>query len=348
MQMNLMYIVPSLGNVGPTNVVLSLVKKLSQNGIDISIFSFRDGEMKDEFSHYSKVIITRNIFTIIKAARKEETVVHSHGFFPDFINAILNTLLLNKNNFSTIHNFIKLDYKLLKGDILGTIYTSIHKLFLKKINFTVNCSKSAMVYNNISKYYIYNGVDDYYSPLNHHSKEIEKKIRLVCLGVLSKRKNIEVILSAFASKDRDNMELYVIGNGENYKNFKEKYNQKNIFFTGKINYPFNIINDCDFIISSSLAEGFPLAVLESLSCRLSYILSKIPPHEEIFSLTHENGFLCENTTDSYIKVIDSLEKIDYEHLKNNCRNYYLSNFTTEIMAAKYLDLYKQALYGTNS
>ncbi|MGJ3355107.1 glycosyltransferase family 4 protein [Providencia sp. Je.9.19] len=334
--MKLVYIVPSLDNVGPTNVVLALVKQLSNNN-EITIISFRSGILENKFNEYCNIYITKNIFKIFGIISDKKAIVHSHGFFPDLLNAIIRISRISNNNFSTIHNFIKLDYILLKGKYLGSFYAIIHKIILKMIKYPINCSKSAMMFNKISNYYIYNGVDDHYDLAKN--KPDDNKINLVYLGVLNKRKNPHVFLEAFKKRERKNLILYVVGNGEEYSTLKSNYESDNIRFTGKIENPFSIINKCDFVISSSLAEGFPLAILEGLSCGLSYILSNIPPHIEIHELANHNGFLIENNPSCFDDVFTLLEKYNPYEFKKNCRVLYLEKFTTEKMVEEYTNLY---------
>ncbi|UFK94537.1 glycosyltransferase family 4 protein [Providencia rettgeri] len=335
--MKLIYIIPSLENVGPTNVVLTLVKQLSINN-KITIISFRNGILEEEFKKYCNVFITKNPITIFKLITNSgNSIIHSHGFYPDFLNALFSFFKITNNSFSTVHNFIKLDYTLLKGPLRGSLYAQIHKLILKLIKNPINCSKSAMIYNKISNYYIYNGVDDYY---NRNKERINaKKIKVVYLGVLNKRKNPYVFLEAFKIKNRKNIELYIVGNGPDYESLKSTYESDNIKFMGKVEKPFTILNDCDFIISSSLAEGFPLAILEGLSCGLSYILSNIPPHEEIHKLANQNGFLINNEVSSFEQIFSLLENFNPNEFKNNCRELYLENFTTKKMVNEYASLY---------
>ncbi|WP_334001544.1 glycosyltransferase family 4 protein [Providencia huaxiensis] len=338
--MKLIYIVPSLDNVGPTNVVLALVKKLSKSN-EITIISFRSGMLENKFKEYCNVHITKNILKTFNIVSEKKTIVHSHGFFPDLLNATFSILRVSNNNFSTIHNFIKLDYTLLKGKYLGSFYTIIHKMILKLIKYPINCSKSAMEFNNISNYYVYNGVDDHYDLME--KKLDDNKINLVYLGVLNKRKNPHVFLEAFKKRERKNLILYVVGNGDEYSKLKSNYESDNIKFTGKIENPFPIINKCDFIISSSLAEGFPLAILEGLSCGLSYILSNIPPHIEIHELANHNGFLIENDPSSFDSIFTLLEKYNPYEFKKNCRALYLEKFTTEKMVEAYTNFYISSL-----
>ena len=327
--MNLIYIIPSLDKVGPINVVLDLVKGFSKRGYNIKILSFKDGFLKSEFSKYSDVIIERNIFNIFNILKTEtETIVHSHGFFPDFVNSLSTIISSHNKSFSTIHNFIKLDYCFLKGNFKGSIFTIIHKMILKNIQYPINCSKSAMTFNKVGSYFIYNGVGNKYINID----SCDDFINLVYLGCFNKRKNIDVILNAVIKTTNKKIKLYVIGDGNDFEEYKYKYESDKIIFTGKLSEPFYIVNKCDYVISSSLAEGFPLAILESLSAGLSYILSDIPPHQEIYKLTGGIGYVINNNSNSFQKCLDSIIKNDK---KSVIREMYKDNFSLENMIVEY-------------
>ncbi|HIF9459093.1 TPA: glycosyltransferase family 4 protein [Photobacterium damselae] len=332
--MNIIYIIPSLDKVGPSNVLLDLVKGIHKYGYKITVLSFKGGALESEFSKYSQVIVNKNyLYILLFMFKNIDDIVHSHGFIPDFLNAIC-TFFKKYKSISTIHNFIELDYCFLKGDKKGSFLAKVHKLFLSKIQYSISCSKSAMKFNGVSEYYVFNGVSDKF---NINSIKSDSRIKLVYLGSFNKRKNLNVILEAFDLTTNSNLELVVIGDGDGFTDFKHKYkHNNNIKFLGRKKEPFSIVNDCDYVVSSSLAEGFPLAILESLSCGLNYILSDIPPHREIHNMVG-SGFLVSNNVNDF--------KICFDKLKNNLlgieiQTVYKDKLTVEIMVDNYKRIYE--------
>lgn len=333
--MNIVYIVPSLERVGPTNVVLNLVRSFNQRGNNIFVISLRSGELLADFEKYSDVIISNNYIYIAKflSSFDESTIIHSHGIKPDFINYVCG-LFMKYKSISTIHNFIELDYCFLKGKIKGRIFTYIHKYMLRNINASVSCSKSAMLFNNVSEYYVYNGVDDKYQNID----KCKNHIKIAYVGSFNKRKNIRVILDALTKTSNKNITLIIIGDGDDFFELKKKYEGERVIFTGRVTNPFEIANECDYIVSSSLAEGFPLAILESLSCGLNYILSDIPPHREIDKMSGKIGYLVNNSVEGFLNCFNSIKTNEHSAL---VRDVYENNFTIEIMADRYNEFYNE-------
>ena len=84
----------------------------------------------------------------------------------------------------------------------------------------------------------------------------------------------------------------------------------------------------------------PNAVLEALASRLPVLLSDIPSHKEILSLSPKAGQLFDiNDPMSFDRAIDDLEKIP--ELETNAITLVDKYFSADIMSANYQRLYRK-------
>lgn len=89
------------------------------------------------------------------------------------------------------------------------------------------------------------------------------------MGRLSWQKNFELLISAYSkSSIKEKFKLVIIGDGSN-RHQLEKLVQKNeledfVIFTGRLENPFNIINNSSFFVNPSRFESFGNVILEAL------------------------------------------------------------------------------------
>jgi glycosyltransferase involved in cell wall biosynthesis len=148
--------------------------------------------------------------------------------------------------------------------------------------------------------YIYNAVaDDFLRQTFSREKleKIRKKYNLpekfiLYLGTLQPRKNISVLIEAYAQiKDQlPGMKLVLAGGkGHNYDREVdatiERCNLKSdeVFFPGFIleEYKKAVMLLADSFCFPSLYEGFGIPILEAFACNVPCVVSEIPPHFEV-------------------------------------------------------------------
>jgi glycosyltransferase involved in cell wall biosynthesis len=189
---------------------------------------------------------------------------------------------------------------------------------------------------------IQNGVDQkkFCRDIINQKREGRKKnkISIISVARISKVKNQLLILKAIAPliKKGQNIQVSLVGQLEEkdyvteINNFIDINNlQKNARLIGPV--PNNLMpgyyQAADIFISASNAEGFPLTVLEAMSCGCAILLSSIEPHKEI-SKEGEILFFQQNNLAEISQVIESLI-IDKKKLKllkklaaNSAKKYY--------------------------
>ena len=130
--MKLAIIVPEIQNCGPVNVVLSIIKNLNLEKVDIMLIAVR----KTNYSTSIFKFCNLGVFYLddyesnisgLKALTQDIDVVHSHGYFPDKLVSKLNTEI---KKISTIHCMFFKDYPKEYGFIKGYLGAIFHLYYL--------------------------------------------------------------------------------------------------------------------------------------------------------------------------------------------------------------------------
>jgi glycosyltransferase involved in cell wall biosynthesis len=131
------------------------------------------------------------------------------------------------------------------------------------------------------------------------------------VGHLSVEKNFCDLIEAFSEIKNKNINLVIIGSGNKQKELEIQIKKlgldKRIFLLGSVNNPFPAYVNAEVFVSSSIYEGWPNVIIESMACDcavISYDCSYGPA--EI--ITHqENGLLVEpNNVNQLSQQIEQL------------------------------------------
>ncbi|WNN51062.1 glycosyltransferase family 4 protein [Hafnia alvei] len=346
--MNILFIIPSLKKCGPVNVCFSLAKVLSKKH-KVSIVAFKSGNAKEDFERVCedvKVIPFFFMYRIVKYIKNSGfDVVHSHCLLPDLFLSLMSKVLIRQKfkTVSTIHNYIDVDYIYSKGYFIGWIMGFLNRLALRAIEIRVSCSDSVRDYcfdrYRLTSISIRNGVE---CKEWNCSVEHKDSVKFFYLGVLNKRKNVELVLDSFSEYKKISFNedtLHILGGGGDLCALSKKYDQKDIIFHGNVEHPNSLIRCMDVYVSMSLAEGFPLAMLESISCGKPYICSNIDPHCEIDRIT-QCGLVIPPLKNELINAFENSHSWNFSAYSHHSVNKYRENFTNEIMAVNYLKIYE--------
>lgn len=137
-------------------------------------------------------------------------------------------------------------------------------------------------------------VPNYIIQKENRKNNAEKKWYVI-LGRVSKDKRIEPILEA--AKDTGILNTcIVIGDGLQLNFLKQKYPEAT--FTGHIDNSevFKFLSQAKYIISNSMIEGLPFAVIEAMQMGVVPLLSNIPAHRDLIS-GESDGFLFKNKSE---------------------------------------------------
>ena len=344
------FFVPEIKNCGPVNVVFNIISFLNKNAFDIQLIAIRKnniGYEKNIQKQCSLGIIymedypDKNIFF---NHLNDLDIIHSHGYFPDkYIKFINNNIV----KITTIHCLFFNDYIKEYGFFKGSVGAIMHLYFLKNNHFSkiVGCSKSIEEY--LTKFIqkeklsnINNGVNqNIFKPLSIEDRilvrkefgfKIDESI-FIFAGRFIKRKNVSKLIEIFNTQNFDNSKLLLLGEGEEEDICKEKAkNNPNILFLGFNNTPEKYYQLADFVVSVSSAEGYPMSILEAVSCGCYAYLSDIPSHREFLKNNPSCGDFIENIS-------------NYKSLEKNHSNKSYYNLSAQKMSKEYTKIYIEEL-----
>ncbi len=233
----------------------------------------------------------------------------------------------------------------------GLFYDFFNRLFIRYWDQIITDSKQAKN-SLVTRYYlkpqkikpVYNGAPDYLKPVKYK----KRKPTLLFMGLLTERKNplFLIRLVNHLNQKKIKINLNICGSGplrpqiiQLIKNLKL---QKQIKITPPIFGPKKqkLYDQADIFVHPSLHEGFPLVVIEAMTCGLPIVISKAPWAKE--AIDHKlNGFLAEtNSLNDWTEYITQLANNPSLRKKigQNARKKALVNFTWSIAAKKQFQL----------
>ncbi|MBL4940749.1 MAG: glycosyltransferase [Colwellia sp.] len=343
--MKIIYLLPLLKNTGPANVVVSLINSLSKTNHQIFVCCFLgiEDNYQNIFKNKNVQIVDLggfNLKSILKLRQliKNEKIdiLHSHCLLADIANPLVS--ILNKNkSLTTVHCDLWADYKKEYSLLKASLYFCIHNLALSFINNIVSVSSGVATKLKLKSQIIYNGV-----PEQHIIRKPSEQLNLVFAGRLIPRKNILFLLDCIKNIQGEfkNIVLHIYGDGELFNVIQEKTSSI-IKLHGFTENFVNKIPKNAIFINPSLAEGMPMAVLESIAAGIPTALSLIPPHKEIKQHISSGVETFDFNEKSLIKAIKKLTNSHNEVTFDSQRMLedFGVSFSNKRMAKNYLDEY---------
>ncbi|GIJ97807.1 glycosyl transferase [Capnocytophaga stomatis] len=334
------FLVPEIINCGPVNVVFSLIQNLDLNKFNIMLIAVRKSN-----SDYVNIINSKcklGVFYLdnhlLQDLAKELDIIHSNGYYPDKMVAKLKNNNIKK--LTTIHCQFFKDYLQEYGKIKGFFGALLHFFYLNTGNFNyyVGCSQSVKEYLNLyllkrnknKALSINNGVNQniFYS-LSQNDKATQRELLgfskgskiFIYAGRLIRRKRVPELIKFFNEKATENSILLILGIGDELEKCQAAATEKIIFLGHKKN-PEKYYQIADYVLSMSNSEGYPMSILEAVSCGCYAFLSDIPSHREFISQNPE--------------VSDFIENLSFIESKNKNNS---PNLSAKKMASQYSNLY---------
>lgn len=295
----ILFVINNLDGGGAEKILLETVKYLDKKKFDINVMTILNrGIYIDEINKLCKYeYIFPNLFkgkfnklyySIILRILKFTPLKFQHIFYKekkyDYVIAFLegaSTKLVSSMNCKKKLAWVHVDpinlpnstksYINLKSESISynmfekiiCVSSDVKSNFIKKYNIKKNVYFNMNILNeNIIKE----------KSIEYTPKEINKNLtNIVTIGRLAKQKNYSSLIEACFLLKKDNIvnyQLFIIGQGEEYNllyNKIKEYNlEKNIKLLGFKKNPYPYIVNANFVVCSSIAEGFSTFITESL------------------------------------------------------------------------------------
>lgn len=321
MKIRIIYIVPSLIECGPINLLYNIVRHLDRDRFEPIIIELRKHPLIDRHNHiwfeklgikidrrnyslwYTQMNIKRIAKEISNKYGEPNTVFHAHCHYPTLITAAMK----GRHTMCTIHNICDEDYTMKYNRWIARFMAySFHKS-LKKLSLSAAICKSMKDYyaaDGANLTVVYNGVEVPQTVSENEKMQLRDKVgiprntvALLYPSGFGKRKNHKCIIEAVKLSKRTDIVVLFTGMGEETMETilrKLAGNDSRIRFLG---YQSNMgmwWTIADYMISASYSEGMPSAVLEALMSGKFCILSDIPIHRQIATSVFGNDAILFN------------------------------------------------------
>lgn len=341
-------IVPALVNKGPVIVAKDLCTQYIKWGHKCTVFYF------DENVELDFPCPTIKIGMWEKYNFSEFDIVHSHQYRPDAYVYFHKLYKQNVILISTLHQHIEQQLKFdnSRNKIFNLLGCYSWFYYLKSFDHVVSLTSFHESYykrKGLKTSIISNG--RYVNTLLD-ADEIDKfsiirlksKYRLMAtVAYVTIRKGLDQLL--YAMKDDSRYALMLVGDGPDLHRLQEIAKELAIIdrclFVGNKDDGYRYLKYADLFVLCSYAEGFPLALIEASAYGLPVVSSDI----EAITSVMENGeveFYRLSDIDSLKRAINDAY-VNRESLSACIKQKYISCFSVEAMANKYIHLYKNLL-----
>jgi glycosyltransferase involved in cell wall biosynthesis len=298
-----------------------LLSKINQN---VKIYNYNLSNSKHVIIRKIKNGFNRLKFLLFNKNKYDFSICYATYSKP----CSMLSLKASKNTAIYIHG----DYVVEFNDRIRTInfFENQDIYSFKNIIFVSNESKDNLI--NImprikDKSVVINNFINYDRVLSLSNEEIKEskpnKKLLLYVGRLDEEvKKISRMINAveYLKKNNIDVEFWIVGDGKDYKYYKDKIKQKNleenIKMLGLKENPYPYIKLCDYLVITSDHEGFPVTFLEALVLNKK-IISTISVSDEEVNIKDYGYIISKNQNKLNKELLEILSKNNKKNKKIN-------------------------------
>lgn len=363
--MKILHVINNLTSGGAEKLLTDILPLMRKDGNDVSVaianskanISKYETTLKNEGikiidfdkSFYNPLLIYR-LYKLIKLENYD--VVHAHLFPTQYWLAMATYFLTKKPRLvKTEHSVFneRKNYKILRPleKIIYSRYTSIiaisEEVKTNLSNWLNEKSKIVVINNGVNLNQIELAQNDVSPDFLNPSK---KNLLMVARFDFSQKDQITLIEAINFLNNKEDYNLYFIGNGPNMENVKNIVKEKElnhlIFFLGLRTDVYNLMNKVDLNILSTNHEGLSGVTLESLASGKPFLGSDVVGVKEIVP---DSTFLfkCKDSRELANKIESIISSPQTQKEMIYRAKDYIKKFDTSYMVKGYLLLYKSLI-----
>lgn len=370
------FVINNLSGGGAERVLINILNNIDRNRFIPRLFLFEyKGEYLNSLSRDVEVGFSNKctslaegrskFFTEIKkqvyrytiGARELSEYIKDDDCVVAFLEKMSTYVLgkvLKKNSkisYSWIHTNVR-DFSFIHKALSKEYYKYFNNIFcvsnecaeLAKKEFSEFANKIECLYNPV----------DIMSIVEKAQKETTYKmpsgVNVVAIGRLTRQKAFDTLIKAFSLVKIDNINLIILGEGEDRRYLEgliKEYNiEEKVYLPGFIDNPFSILKNADLFVLSSRVEGLPTVLIEALALNKNIVATKCSGSREILLGDKEYGYIA-NIDD----VVDLSNKITKALLNPKINNGFIramdfdkSNIIKSLEERLTKDLCKEKIY----
>jgi glycosyltransferase involved in cell wall biosynthesis len=326
---------PAIG--GPYQVVLNVAKRLTKS-VDLELWSFGSpANLSDvpKETNFPTLMSNRyglclpRMTSIQRRKLKEVDAVIHHGFFTF---PLLPVLLVRKKRTIVMPHGCLEPYDLSRRSTLKKFFIQlVRSLSECKVEFWV-ASESELVnvrsiFPRTPVHSVGLGIDlhEIQGYIPAQKGKTKQNTKLIFLGRIARKKNIDLIIKSLELSDMDNFSLRIIGEGNIKLLQRLKKLVSDLGLDNRVDFvgmatgdrKYRLLNESAIFILPSSNENFAVAVAESIACLTPVIVSKEVALSDFVNANH-CGIVIERNEPELISqaVFEILE--NYECFVENC------------------------------
>lgn len=329
------FIVSSLCNEGPVNVMYNIIQYMDFSKFEVSVITLIPEKSNTRIEDFRKLPISiyqvaeKKAIGVFSMFKKLKSIVNEVA--PNILHAhcprslyLLYFLPRKYKRAYTIHIYPGLQQEILYGKKKGQIVNILNHFFTHKMDLPIACSESVSELYHKNKHWdimsIPNGCSlPVWSGDDKQKMDMRKRLGLkysikyfIFIGRFSSEKNPHILIDAFRKLNNPGIGLIMLGNGPLWEELsKEKI--ENIVLPGFKPNVYDYLLASDYYISASDVEGLANTLLESMTIGLPMLLSDIPSHKEVLSKMETTvGFIFDNKNidDVICKINKLIQSVD--------------------------------------
>nr|AXY99962.1 gt3 [Proteus penneri] len=319
-------------NITVNLIVFNLNNDFYSSELDekVNLINFNTSNPIRLFINIRKIIKRRNPYSKILSFNYHISFYLSilRKFYSfEYITRSLNTLSLEFKNRKSLKDKIIKILVIYGLNSSKKIISQSNGMKNDLLNFIISPEKIVTINNPINNKYTY---------MQEKREKREKKEKYILyVGRLSEQKGLEYLLHAF-KKVKNEYTLLIIGNGEKLNELKElsinlKIDER-VKFLGQKNDITSFYINASLTVLSSIYEGFPNVLLESIACGTPVVSFDCPSGPSEIIINGVNGYLAEylNSNDLAEKINMALSyNFEQEKVKNTILKFHTKNITNE-------------------